>query len=287
MLRGFFYFKPMLKTHPRLDTSRPRLMAIMNATPDSFSDGGLLYHHQAIDLDKVARRIQLLVDEGADILDIGGESTRPGAAPVSVQEELDRVIPIIEYAARETDLAISVDTSSAEVMRQAAASGAHLINDVRALSREGALQAAVDTQLPVCLMHMQGAPNDMQDNPQYAHVVTEVSMFLQHKITACLEAGIPAGHLCIDPGFGFGKTLEHNLALLKGLPEVASLGFPVVVGLSRKSMIGHLLQREVDQRLPASLALGLMALERGANILRVHDVAATRDMMDVFSAINE
>lgn len=278
----------MFATHPRLDTSSsPRLMAILNATPDSFSDGGLLYKSGDLDLSVVARRIEFLAKEGADILDIGGESTRPGAEPVSVQEELDRVIPIVELALSETDLAVSVDTSSPELMREAASSGAHLINDVRALSRQGALAAVAEAQLPVCLMHMQGAPVDMQNKPQYQHVVTEVSSYLQERVAACLDAGIKPVNISIDPGFGFGKTLEHNLDLLRGMPEIASLGFPVLVGVSRKSMIGHLLQRDVDQRLPASLALGLMALERGAKILRVHDVAATRDMMDVFSAVNK
>ena len=276
----------MLNHHPKLSLSQPRLMAIINATPDSFSDGGLLHKQGQIDRDTVVRRIIALAEDGADILDIGGESTRPGAEAVSVQQELDRVIPVIEIAAKETDLAISVDTSSALVMTEAASAGVHLINDVRALSREGALLAASKTGLPVCLMHMQGAPQTMQDAPSYDSVVAEVNSFLQERINVCLSAGIEASNIMVDPGFGFGKSLEHNLTLLRQLPEVASLGFPVLVGVSRKSMIGHLLGRDVDQRLPASLALGLMALERGANILRVHDVAATRDMMDVFITIS-
>jgi len=276
----------MLKHHPRLLLTQPRLMAIINATPDSFSDGGLLHKQGNIDYDSVIQRIVTFADDGADILDIGGESTRPGAQPVSIQEELDRVIPIIEIAAKETDLAISVDTSSALVMSEAAHAGAHLINDVRALAREGALSAAANTGLPVCLMHMQGSPETMQSNPNYESVVVEVNRFLQERVSACISAGVEADNIIVDPGFGFGKTLEHNLVLLRQLSKVASVGFPVLVGVSRKSMIGHLLGRSTDQRLSASLALGLMALERGAKILRVHDVAATRDMMDVFIAIN-
>ena len=261
-------------------------MAIVNATPDSFYDGGLLYRGNTLDRDKVMQRIAALVSAGADIIDIGGESTRPGAQTVSVQEQLDRVIPIVEWASQETDLAISVDTSSPSVMLAAAAHGAHLLNDVRALGTTGALQAAAESRLPVCLMHMQGTPATMQHKPDYTDVVTEVSQFLQQRIAACLAAGIPPSSIAIDPGFGFGKTLEHNLRLLRQLPEIGSLGFPLLVGLSRKSLIGHLLQRDISQRLPASLALGLMALERGAKILRVHDVAATRDIIDIFIAIN-
>ena len=272
--------------HPAFHFSKPRLMAILNVTPDSFSDGGLLYSHAALDLDKVAKRVQAMVDEGADIIDVGGESTRPGARAITVEQELERVLPVVEWIARETSVAISVDTSSPEVMTAAAAAGAHLINDVRALERPGAITAAAQTQLPVCLMHMQGAPATMQAAPSYNNVVTEVSSYLQNRISECLVAGIAPGHIWVDPGFGFGKTLEHNLALLRQLPEIASLGFPVLVGVSRKSMIEHLLKRDLHDRLPASLALGLIALERGAKILRVHDVAATRDIIDTFVAIN-
>ena len=277
----------MSTTHPRLDLSRPRLMAILNATPDSFSDGGMLFRGKHIDIGLIGSRVQMLVDEGADIIDIGGESTRPGAEPVSLQEELDRVIPIVEWIANNCDIAISVDTSSPEVMLEAAAKGAHLINDVRALTRQGALSAASSTGLPVCLMHMQGSPGTMQQSPDYQDVVTEVSGFLQQRIVNCLEAGLVASKVWIDPGFGFGKSLEHNLALLRHLPELASLGFPILVGVSRKSMIGHLLKRELPDRLPGSLALALMALERGAKVLRVHDVAATRDIIDTFIAVDQ
>ncbi len=271
--------------HANLNLSKPRLMAILNATPDSFSDGGDLYSNHKIDRGKVSQRLHQIAQEGADLVDIGGESTRPGAQALSVQEELDRVIPIIELAVTETNLAVSVDTSSPEVISQAASSGAHLINDVRALTREGALAAAAETQLPVCLMHMQGTPQTMQAQPEYSGVVTEVCAYLQNRVTACLDAGMASSNLWLDPGIGFGKTLEHNLALLRHLPELCSLGFPVLVGVSRKSMIGHLLEREIEQRLPASLAFAMMSLERGAKVLRVHDVWQTRDIIDTYMAI--
>ena len=271
--------------HPNLDLSRPRLMAIVNATPDSFSDGGLLFTNQKINYDLVGPRIEKLIAEGAEILDVGGESTRPGAEPVSLQQELERVIPIVEWIANNTDVAISVDTSSPEVMIEAAAKGAHLINDVRALTRENALKTVAKINIPVCLMHMQGSPQTMQNDPNYHNIVTEVSDFLQQRLVSCLDAGVPSDYIWLDPGFGFGKALEHNLALLKHLPELSSLGFPLLVGVSRKSMIGHLLGRDIDDRLSGSLALGLMALERGAKVLRVHDVAETRDIIDTFIAV--
>lgn len=273
--------------HRFLDLSQPRLMAIVNATPDSFSDGGLLFQNNRLNAGLMASRLQQLIDEGAEILDIGGESTRPGAAPVGVQEELDRVIPIVEWATNNCDVAISVDTSSSEVIREAASKGANLINDVRALTRENALSAAASTDLPVCLMHMQGAPQTMQNNPSYSNVITEVSRFLQERVQACLQAGVDSKHIWLDPGFGFGKTLDHNLSLLRCLPELGRLGFPLLVGLSRKSILGHLLERELPDRLPGSLALAMMALERGAKVLRVHDVAATRDIIDTFIAVNQ
>ena len=273
--------------HRFLDLSQPRLMAIVNLTPDSFSDDGLLFNSQRLDIDRIATHIRTLVDDGAEIIDIGGESTRPGAKPVNIQQELDRVIPIVEWIANHLDVAISVDTSSSEVMREAAAKGAHLINDVRALTRGDALEAAAETGLFVCLMHMQGEPQTMQKQPSYDNVLTEVSDFLQQRITLCLEQGIPADKIWIDPGFGFGKTLDHNLVLLRHLSGLVNLTFPVLVGFSRKSMIGHLLGRELPDRLPGSLALGLMALERGAKVLRVHDVAETRDIIDIFISIKQ
>lgn len=277
----------MSLNHSALDFTRPRLMAILNATPDSFSDGGMLFKGGRIDSHLIAERVNTLIEEGADIIDIGGESTRPGAKAVSQQEEMDRVLPIVEWVAANTELAISVDTSSPALMREAAKNGAHIINDVRALTRSGALEAAASTGLPVCLMHMQGDPETMQAQPHYQSVVTDVSCFLQERLLACLNAGIPRKCIWLDPGFGFGKTLEHNLALMRALPEFVSLGCPVLVGVSRKSMIGHLLGRELEARLPGSLALAMMALERGASILRVHDVAATRDLINTFVAVSE
>lgn len=273
--------------HPNLNTCKPRLMAIVNATPDSFSDGGQLFKGNDIAIDVVSRRVEALVAEGADIIDIGGESTRPGAKPVSLQQELDRVIPIVEWTAKHCDVAISVDTSSPEVMLEAASRGAHLINDVRALTRQQALAAAVKTGLPVCLMHMKGSPSVMQDDPEYQDVVAEVFGFLRQVTNAYLEAGIDKNHIWLDPGFGFGKTLAHNMALLRELPELVSIGYPVLVGFSRKSMIGKLLNREIQDRLPGSLALAMMALERGAKVLRVHDVRPTRDVIDTFVAITQ
>ena len=271
--------------HPKLDLSKPRLMAIVNATPDSFSDGGLFFENNRLSIDKVASRIDVIAKEGADIIDIGGESTRPGAAAVSLQEEMDRVLPVVEWARANTNLAISVDTSSPELMEEAAKKGAHIINDVRALTRANAVEVVANNGLLVCLMHMQGKPATMQHAPQYQNPMVEVSTFLQSRVLECLEKGIEREQIWLDPGFGFGKTLEHNLTLLQQLPELGSLGFPILAGLSRKSMIEHLLGHDLEQRLPASLGLAMIALERGAKVLRVHDVAATRDIIDIYTAV--
>jgi dihydropteroate synthase len=276
----------MIKTHRYLDLSKPRLMAIVNATPDSFSDGGELFTGDYLDVELAGRRVEQLVKDGAEIIDVGGESTRPGAANVSVQQELDRVIPIVEWVVARCDVAVSVDTSSPAVMREAALKGAHLINDVRALTGSDALSAAAQTGLTVCLMHMQGSPVTMQTNPNYQNIVTEVNDYLQQRVIACLDAGMASSKIWLDPGFGFGKTLEHNIELVRKLPELVSLGQPVLVGFSRKSMVGQMLGRPLDERLVGSLALAMMALERGAKILRVHDVVATRDIIDTFVAIN-
>jgi dihydropteroate synthase len=226
-----------------------------------------------------------MLAEGADILDVGGESTRPGAAVVSEQEELDRVIPVIEALVEKLGALVSVDTSTASVIRESAQKGAGIINDVRALTRDCALAAAAETGLPICLMHMQGQPQTMQQAPRYQDVVAEVLAFLQERISACSAAGITKGRILIDPGFGFGKALAHNLALLARLSELAVLDAPVLVGLSRKSLLGQLLNRGVDERLPGSLALALAAVERGAAIIRVHDVAATKDVLSVYNAV--
>lgn len=268
-----------------LDLSSPKIMGILNITPDSFSDGGNLYQGGLVSLDLVLKRAEAMLAEGADILDVGGESTRPGAANVSEQEELDRVIPVVEMLVEKLGAIVSVDTSTASVIRESARKGAGIINDVRALSREGAMAEAANTGLPVCLMHMQGQPQTMQQAPHYDDVVEEVKAFLRQRISACLAAGIAKDRILIDPGFGFGKTLAHNLALLARLPELASLELPILVGLSRKSLLGQLLNRGIDDRLPGSLALALAAVERGAAIIRVHDVAATKDVLSVYNAV--
>lgn len=271
----------------QLDLTRPVVMGILNTTPDSFSDGGSYYAGSALDLDLVVRRAEQMLFEGAQIIDVGGESTRPGASTVSEQEELDRVVPAVEALVDKLGALVSVDTSTASVIAESAKKGAGLINDVRALQREGALLAAASTGLPVCLMHMQGLPENMQQNPQYNDVLAEVGDFLQARIAACHAQGIPSERIILDPGFGFGKTLAHNLALLRRLPELGALGFPLLVGMSRKSMVAQLLNRSVDERLPGSLALAMLAAERGAAIIRVHDVAATVDVLKVLAAVVE
>lgn len=269
-----------------LDLSSPRLMGVLNTTPDSFSDGGSYYRSGQLSLDLALRRAQQMLDEGADIIDIGGESTRPGSTPVSEQEELDRVVPVVEAVTSELGALVSVDTSSPAVIRETARAGAGLINDVRALQREGALGAAVETGLPVCLMHMQGNPETMQERPEYHDPVEEVKAFLLERVAACRSVGIESDQILLDPGFGFGKTLSHNLDLLRRLSEFEALGYPVLVGLSRKSMLGRLLGREVSERLPGSLALAMAAAQRGACIIRVHDVAPTRDVLAVLAALS-
>ena len=270
-----------------LSLARPQVMGVLNVTPDSFSDGGQLYRAGRVDLDAVLGRAEGMVEAGAAVLDIGGESTRPGAAPVPEAEELDRVVPVVEALARRIDVMLSVDTSTPAVMRAAADAGAHLINDVRALTRPGALATAAATGLPVCLMHMQGSPETMQTEPRYRDVVAEVETFLAGRVEVALEAGIDAGAIVLDPGFGFGKTVEHNLALLAGLPRLMALGYPLLVGLSRKSLIAKLLGRAVDERLPASLALAVLAAERGARIVRAHDVAETADALAMVAVLSE
>lgn len=263
-----------------LKLDRPRVMGIVNVTPDSFSDGGANADVNAA----VAHGLRLAA-EGADLLDIGGESTRPGAAEVSLEEELRRVVPVIERLARETALPISIDTSKPEVMRAAIAAGAGMINDVRALTLDGALAVAAKLRVPVVLMHMQGEPHGMQDAPHYADVVAEVHTFLAQRIFACEMSGIDKRRILIDPGFGFGKSLQHNLALLANLGRFADLGVAVLAGLSRKRMIGEVTGRSLEQRLHGSVAAALLAAERGAAIVRVHDVAATVDALAMLSAL--
>ena len=270
-----------------LDLTRPLVMGVINTTPDSFSDGGTLYSRSRLDIDRAMARARAMVEAGAAILDIGGESTRPGAQAVTPDEEMDRVLPLVERINAELAVVVSVDTSTPALMRAAASAGAGMINDVRALTRAGALEAAASTDLPICLMHMQGEPDTMQLAPQYADVVTQVRDLLLDRVAACERLGIVRERLLLDPGFGFGKTVSHNLELLRGLPQLAALGFPLLVGLSRKSMIGKLLGRDAGERLPASLALAVMAVERGATIIRAHDVAATADAVAMWSALQD
>jgi dihydropteroate synthase len=279
----------MFDTTPQLDCAgrilkldRPRVIGIVNVTPDSFSDGG---EHDTTE-QAIAHGLQL-ADEGADALDVGGESTRPGAHEVSIDEELERVIPVIQALASRTTLPISIDTSKPEVMRAAVAAGAGMINDVYALRREGALQAAAALGVPVVLMHMLGEPRSMQEAPEYDEVVGDVHRFLTERIFAAEMAGIPRKHLVVDPGFGFGKTREHNLALLAQLERFAELGVPVLAGLSRKKTIGDLTGRDdPHERIHGSVAAALIAAQRGAKLLRVHDVAATVDALKVWNAVD-
>lgn len=263
-----------------LDLAHTHVMGILNVTPDSFSDGG-----RFAPLDAALRHAESMVLAGATLVDVGGESTRPGAPVVSPQEELDRVAPVVERISRELDVIISVDTSAPIVMTEVARLGAGLINDVRSLRREGALQAAAATGLPVCLMHMLGEPGDMQDNPHYEDLVGEVSTFLADHMARCVAAGITPERIVLDPGFGFAKTLQHNLSLFKHMDALFLLGRPLLVGVSRKSMIGQTLGRPVNERLFGSLALAALAMTKGARILRVHDVAETVDVVRMIAAV--
>ena len=267
-----------------LDLSVPRVMGILNVTPDSFSDGGRLYGDSGPRLDRVLRRAESMRSGGAAILDIGGESTRPGAVPVGEQEEIDRVAPVVAAIAARLDVVISVDTSSPRLMREAAALGAGLINDVRSLRREGALEATRDTGLAVCVMHMQGEPGTMQVAPHYDDVVREVRDFLAQRVACCREAGIDTDRLVLDPGFGFGKTLDHSLALFRALTATGCDDLPLLVGISRKSMLGAITGQSVERRVAASVAAAVLAARKGAKILRVHDVEETRDALAVLSA---
>lgn len=263
----------------RLSLASPVVMGILNVTPDSFSDGGKFSSFEL-----ACQHADEMVAQGALIIDIGGESTRPGAADVTVEDELARVIPLVEYVAKHHDVWISVDTSKPEVMRQAVNAGAHLINDVRALLEPGALEAAAQLNVPICLMHMQGAPRSMQTAPEYQDLVADVSEFLRERIQACIDAGIPRERLLIDPGFGFGKTLEHNYELLAKLERFEQFELPILIGLSRKSMIGNLLARPTSERLAGSLAGAMIAAQKGAHIIRVHDVPETVDVLKVLQA---
>lgn len=275
--------KPTLDCRGRLlILDRPRIMGVVNVTPDSFSDGG-----RHVDAAAAVRHALDLIEQGADLIDIGGESTRPGASPVSVEEELRRVIPVIEALAARATCPISVDTSKPGVIGAAIQAGAGLINDVRALREPGALEAAAESGAAICLMHMQGEPGSMQHGPVYEDVCAEVQRFLADRILACQFAGIDKKRIVIDPGFGFGKTLTHNIELLARLDALKVLDCPILVGLSRKRMIGELTGREaIEGRVSGSVAAALIAVQRGAQIVRVHDVAATRDALSIWQAIS-
>ena len=264
----------------KLDLSRPQVMGVLNVTPDSFSDGGDFFS-----LEKAVQHAEQMVADGAAVIDIGGESTRPGAEPVGEEEELLRVIPVIEALRGRLQVPVSIDTQKPGVMRAAIAAGAGLINDVNALQAPGALEAAAECGVPVCLMHKQGDPRTMQENPHYDDVVTQVSAYLEARVSACEAAGIGRNRIILDPGFGIGKSVGHNLDMLARLDELVALGLPVLVGLSRKSMIGKLLGLEVGERLPASLALAVLAVERGARLVRVHDVAASWQALQMVAAV--
>ena len=265
-----------------LDLAQPVVMGVLNVTPNSFSDGG-----RYLDTEAALMQALAMVSDGAAIIDVGGESTRPGAEPVPLQQELDRVMPVIERLQGECDAVLSIDTLKPAVMRAAVAAGAGLINDVNALRAEGALEAAASVDAALCLMHMQGEPRTMQQSPHYQNVVIEVGDFLMQRAQACLQAGISAQRLVLDPGFGFGKTTAHNLALLAALPRLTGGPYPVLAGLSRKSMLQSLTGRAVAERLAGSLALATAAVLGGARIIRAHDVAATVDAVRVAQAINE
>jgi len=257
-----------------------RVMGILNVTPDSFSDGGLWTAREP-----AIRHAAHMAEMGADIIDIGGESTRPGAQDISVQEELDRVIPLLESVVAETGLPVSVDTSKPEVMEAAVRSGAGMINDVYALRREGALAMAASLSVPVCVMHMQGLPRDMQQEPRYGDVVSEVLEFLLARASACEAAGIPSANIMIDPGFGFGKNLQHNIDLFRAIPRFCATAYPVLVGVSRKALLGAVTSRPVSERVPASIVAAVLAAQAGAAVVRVHDVAETVDALKVASAL--
>lgn len=265
----------------------PLVMGILNVTPDSFSDGGRFDRRQT-----ALAHARTMVEQGADLIDVGGESTRPGAEPVPVDAELERVVPVIEAIRAELDVAVSIDTMKPAVMRGAVAAGATMINDVNGLQAEGALEAAVELAVPTCVMHMQGEPRTMQAEPRYEDVTEDLLRYFRAQIARCLEAGMAPGNLVLDPGFGFGKTLAHNLQLLDELPRFATLGYPLLIGVSRKSMLGAILERDgrprpADQRVAASVAAALLAAERGGNLLRVHDVAETVDAVRVLAALRQ
>lgn len=265
-----------------LDLSLPHIMGILNVTPDSFSDGGLYSN-----IDRALVHVESMIEDGATIVDVGGESTRPGAALVGLSEEIDRVIPVIEAIKSRFDVVVSIDTSQAVVMTEAAAVGVGLINDVRALERSGAIVAAAESKLPVCLMHMQGAPLSMQNNPEYNSVVDEVIGYLEGRAQTCINAGISSKNIILDPGIGFGKSKEHNLLLLNQLGTLVDKKWPVLIGASRKTLIGDVLNRPVSERLFGTLGVHASAMERGASIFRVHDVKSHADLLTMMYRIKQ
>lgn len=265
-----------------LDLSTPQVMGILNTTPDSFSDGG-----SYTQLESALAQVERMIVDGASIIDIGGESTRPGAEDVSEEDELARVIPVLIAIKQRFDVLVSIDTSKAAVMIAAIAAGADMINDVAALQNQGCLAAVAQSDVPVCLMHMQGLPRTMQNNPSYDHVINDIVAFFQQRIEACVSAGIKRERIILDPGFGFGKTLEQNFHLLANLSKFSQLKLPLLIGISRKSMIGNLLNRDVKQRLAGSLSAAIIAAQQGANIIRVHDVEATVDALTVLQAVTD
>ncbi|MGX2957361.1 dihydropteroate synthase [Ursidibacter arcticus] len=274
------HYKNFQGSNRLLDLTSPKIMGILNFTPDSFSDSGKFFT-----LDKALYQVEKMLNDGADIIDIGGESTRPNAPIVDLADELERVVPLVEAVRQRFDCLISVDSSKAEVFRQAAKVGADILNDIRALQEPNALETAAQLGLPVCLMHMQGTPQNMQHNPEYDDVIEEVAGFLNQRIFACLTAGIPKEHIILDVGFGFGKTVQHNYQLLKHLNAFVQSGYPVLAGLSRKSMIGNVLNKPVEQRTIGSVAGALLAIQNGAKIVRVHDVAETADALKIWQAM--
>ncbi len=265
-----------------LDLSTPQVMGILNTTPDSFSDGG-----SYTQLESALAQVERMIVDGASIIDIGGESTRPGAEDVSEEDELARVIPVLIAIKQRFDVLVSIDTSKAAVMNAAITAGADMINDVAALQNQGCLAAVAQSDVPVCLMHMQGLPRTMQNNPSYDHVINDIVAFFQQRIEACISAGIARERIILDPGFGFGKTLEQNFHLLANLSKFSQLKLPLLIGISRKSMIGNLLNRDVKQRLAGSLSAAIIAAQQGANIIRVHDVEATVDALTVLQAVTD
>lgn len=281
LIRGLLMHSIYTSSRHSTVNEAPLVMGVLNVTPDSFSDGS---RYNRIDLAK--KHAVEMIENGADMIDVGGESTRPGAADVSISEEIDRVVPVIT-AIKGLGVAVSVDTSKPEVMIEAVNAGASMINDVRALQAEKALTTAASLQVPVCLMHMQGKPRTMQASPEYQNVVGEVTSFLQQRVKACENAGIARELICLDPGFGFGKTLRHNLLLLDQLEKLTALGLPLLVGMSRKSMLGEITGKSVEDRLAASLAVSHIAMQKGARIVRVHDVSQTHDVRQVLMALNQ